>query len=221
MIKLAMIEDDIELAQILIEYLKTKDISITNYEDPFFALSDIRGKDYDLIILDLSLPGMDGLEVCKKLQEYNIPIIISSARSDIDDKISAFEIGAFDYLPKPYDPKELEMRIKTIIKRYNNYSISSKSNIFSLNEEQYIFSKNNKQINFTKAEYEIISLLYKRKGFVVSRYDILENCSHLREEDNGSIAVIISRIRTKLKDNIKKPRYVLTIRGIGYKLTDE
>ena len=137
MVKIAMVEDDIELANVLTQYLSTFDIEVTNYDEPFLALSAIAVKKYDLIILDLTLPGLDGLEVCKKIQErYNIPIIISSARSDITDKITALELGADDYLPKPYDPRELEIRIKTILRRFNKSNNIEKSkikNIFTQN----------------------------------------------------------------------------------------
>ena len=137
-----MVEDDTELAEVLTEYLAKFNIEVINYEDPFIALSAIGLKEYDLVILDLTLPGLDGLEVCKELvKKYDIPIIISSARSDITDKVTALEIGADDYLPKPYDPRELEVRIKTILRRYNkdiqsNSIVSKKEEVFILDEEK-------------------------------------------------------------------------------------
>lgn len=115
-----MIEDDLELAEVLSLYLKQFNIEVTNYEEPFLALSSLKLQKFDLIILDLTLPGMDGLDVCKEIVEkFNIPIIISSARSDITDKVTALKLGADDYLPKPYDPRELEIRIRTILRRFN------------------------------------------------------------------------------------------------------
>jgi two-component system, OmpR family, response regulator len=227
MVRIAMIEDDTELAEVLTQYLAKFNIVVTNYEDPFIALSAIGLDTYDLIILDLTLPGMDGLEVCKELvRKYDIPIIISSARSDITDKVTALEIGADDYLPKPYDPRELEVRIKTILRRYNkeikeNIISNQKNEIFILNEEKQEITKNGKFLNFTTAEFQIFSLMCQRKGFIVSRYDILENCDFLNsDEDSGSIAVIINRIRSKMEENPKKPHYLLTIRGMGYKLVE-
>ena len=226
MIEIAMVEDDTELAQVLTQYLKTFNINVTNYEDPFIALSAIGLNSYDLIILDLTLPGMDGLEVCKELvKKYDIPIIISSARTDITDKVTALEIGADDYLPKPYDPRELEVRIKTILRRYNkdisSDNINEKSNIFILDEEKQQITKDGKFLKLTIAEFQIMSLMCQRKNFIVSRYDILENCDFLNaDEDSGSIAVIINRIRAKIEDNPKKPQYFLTIRGMGYKLVE-
>ena len=220
-----MIEDDIELAEVLTQYLAKFNINVTNYEDPFLALSAIAMKEFDFIILDLTLPGMDGLEVCKELvAKYEIPIIISSARSDITDKVIALELGADDYLPKPYDPRELEVRIKTILRRFNKQipkTTKEEIEIFTLDEEKKEIKKNGKFIKFTSAEYQIMSLMLKRKGFIISRYDILDNCSLFNnDEDNGSIAVIINRIRAKIEDDPKKPKYFLTIRGMGYKLVE-
>ena len=225
MVKIAMVEDDTDLADVLTQYLLKYNIHVTNFEDPFIALSAIALEEFDLIILDLTLPGMDGLEVCKELvAKYDIPIIISSARSDIADKVIALELGADDYLPKPYDPRELEVRIKTILRRYNKHvpeAIKEVKEIFALNEDKQEITKNGKFIKFTPAEFQIMSLMYKRKGFVVSRYDILEASDYLNSgEDSGSIAVIINRIRTKIEEDPKNPQSLLTIRGMGYKLVE-
>ena len=225
MLKIAMVEDDTELADVLIQYLSKFNISVTNYEDPFIAFSAIALEEFDLIILDLTLPGMDGLEVCKELvAKYDIPIIISSARSDITDKVIALELGADDYLAKPYEPRELEVRIKTILRRFNKQipkAVDEKKEIFVLDEEKQEIKKNGKFIKFTPAEFQIMSLMCKRKGFVVSRYEILQSCDFLNsDEDSGSIAVIINRIRAKIEKDPKKPEYFLTLRGAGYKLVE-
>jgi len=220
-----MVEDDTELAEILSEYLSQFNISVDNYEDPYLALSgiELKNKEYDLIILDLTLPGLDGLEVCKKLvAKYDIPIIISSARSDITDKVTALELGADDYLPKPYDPRELEVRIKTILRRYHKEiqqpNETTQKELFKLNEEKQEVTKDGQFIKFTVVEYQIISLLIRRKGFIVSRYDILEHTDI--DEGSGSIAVLINRIRAKIEENPKEPKHLITIRGMGYKLVE-
>lgn len=225
MLKIAMIEDDSDLAEVLTQYLLQFNISVTNFEDPFIALSAIALDEFDLIILDLTLPGMDGLEVCKELvTKYDIPIIISSARSDITDKVIALELGADDYLPKPYDPRELEVRIKTIMRRSNKsvQKVEDQSqDIFVLDEEKQEIKKDGKYIKFTPAEFQIMSLMCKRKGFVVSRYEILDSCNLFNsDEDSGSIAVIVNRIRSKIEDDPKNPQNFLTVRGMGYKLVE-
>ena len=223
MIKIAMIEDDLELAEILTQYLKQFNIEVTNYEEPYLALSSLKLNKYDLIILDLTLPGMDGLDVCKILvKDFDIPIIISSARSDITDKVTALQLGADDYLPKPYDPRELEVRIKTILRRFNHSNMQEdeqKDKMFMLNEEKKEITKNGKYIKLTAAEFEVLSLLVKREGFVISREDIFDNSDILNQdyESSGSLAVIINRIRHKIEENPKEPQYLQTIRGMGYK----
>ena len=218
-----MVEDDSELAEMLSSYLLTFNMKVTNFEDPFLALSALKLKTYDLVILDLTLPGMDGLDVCKNiLDHHDIPIIISSARSDIADKVTALQLGADDYLPKPYNPRELEIRIKTILRRYNK-SIKEKEVIktFVLDEAKRDISKNGVSIKFTAAEYEVLSLFLKRESFIISREDIFNNSDLLNSDyDNvGSLTVIINRLRHKIEDDSKNPVYLHTIRGMGYKFT--
>ena len=223
MIKIAMIEDDLELAEVLSLYLKQFNIEVVNFEEPFLALSSLKLQKFDLLILDLTLPGMDGLDVCKRVvDEFNIPIIISSARSDISDKVTALKLGADDYLPKPYDPRELEVRIRTILRRFNKSYEKEEPNIkktFILDEEKKDITKDGISIKLTAAEFEILSLFIKREGFIVSRDDIFENSDILNSdyESSGSLAVIINRIRHKIEDNQKEPKYLQTIRGMGYK----
>lgn len=217
-----MIEDDLELANVLTQYLKQFNMEVTNYEEPFMALSSLKMNKYDLIILDLTLPGMDGLDVCKAIvKDFDIPIIISSARSDITDKVTALQLGADDYLPKPYDPRELEIRVKTILRRFNHSNIPEepKNKTFILNVEKKEITKNAKYVKLTAGEFEVLSLLIKREGFIISREDIFENSDILNQdyESSGSLAVIINRIRHKIEDNPKESQYLHTIRGMGYK----
>ncbi len=223
MIEVAMVEDDSALADMLTQYLGSFNINVTNFEDPYIALSAIALKSYDVIILDLTLPGMDGLEVCKELiKKYDIPIIISSARSDITDKVIALELGADDYLPKPYDPRELEIRIKTILRRYNKSSQLNEpkvKKIFHYDDQRKIITKNEEVLKLTPAEFELLSLFIQRESFVISREDLIENVETLNSdfESSSSLSVIINRIRQKIEDDPKKPQYLQTIRGMGYK----
>ena len=218
-----MIEDDLELASILTQYLKQFNMEVTNYEEPFLALSSLKINKFDLVILDLTLPGMDGLDVCKEIvKNFDIPIIISSARSDITDKVTALQLGADDYLPKPYDPRELEIRIKTILRRFNHSNIQEDEpihKIFLLNTEKKEITKNGKYIKLTAAEFEVLSLMIKREGFIISREDIFDNSDLLNQdyESSGSLAVIINRIRHKIEENPKEAQFLHTIRGMGYK----
>ena len=227
MINILMIEDDLELAEILIDYLDQYNIKVTNYETPELGISGLRLKKYDLIILDLSLPNIDGIEVCKMIREkYVIPIIISSARSNLGDKVACFSHGADDFMPKPYDTQELILRIKSILKRCN-FDISSKDklekeSIFIHKEEKMEIFKKNELLDLTNAEYYILAYLIKRAGYVISREEILTNVDSIKYESTyKSIDVLIGRVRNKIEDNSRKPRYIHSVRGVGYKLVNE
>jgi len=216
MINILMIEDDPEFAELLSEYLAQFDIKITNYEDPFLGLS-AGVKKFDLVILDLTLPGMDGLEVCEELvRKYDLPVIISSARSDISDKVKSFELGAYDYLPKPYDPKEMYARIMSILNRMNKDKGSQSSlpkSDFEIKGDTIYFK--GQALSLTPAEFEVLSLLVKHQGITQSREQIINTSGTMSIDSQGkSLDVIISKIRSKLGDN----KRIQAVRGVGYKL---
>lgn len=219
-----MIEDDLELAEILSEFLEKHDIKVTNYDEPYTGMSALATHAYDLLLLDLTLPNLDGLEVCKRVaKQKNIPIIISSARSDLDDKVKALEYGADDYIPKPYDPQELLARVHSLLRRYNKKEIKNeqkdKDSIFRIDKESRDVYFKDKKIDLTRAEYEILTLLISKKGHVFSREAIaIESESINPESSNKSIDVIIGRLRAKIEDDPKKPQYIISVRGVGYKL---
>ncbi len=219
-----MIEDDLELAQIITDYLKSFDIDVTTTDSPYNGLSMLDlNKDYELLILDLTLPEIDGLELIPKIREKsNIPIIISSARDDILDKVMGLERGADDYLPKPYNPRELQARIKTILKRVDSKSNSNKSQenqIFELKESDMQIVFKNISLNLTLAEYDILKLLIQRNHGVVSREDFIYTSDNIEDDSSlKNIDVIISRIRTKLSNIDDSKQYIRSVRGIGYQL---
>ncbi|OQX74885.1 MAG: DNA-binding response regulator [Campylobacteraceae bacterium 4484_4] len=227
MIKILMIEDDAELAEILTEYLAQFDMEITNVEDPYIGLSTLDTGTFDLVILDLTLPGMDGLDVCNEIRKrYAIPIIISSARHDITDKVEALERGADDYIPKPYNPRELQARIKSLLRRDKHHFASAKQkqkeqpkDIVLKKEAQEILFKG-KPLHLTQAEYGILKYLLSKEGSVVSREELIYNVDAISEEStNKSIDVIIGRIRHKLGETPKNAKYIHSVRGVGYKFT--
>ena len=215
--KVVMIEDDLELAEILSEYLKKYGIEVKNYDDPFIALSALHiEKDYDALILDLTLPGMDGLEILKKLREFSdIPVIISSARSDLSDKVIGLELGADDYLPKPYDPKELEARLKAITRRRAKPPKEPEFRIYKNRRE---IAYKDQVLPLTPAEYEVLSYLIEHPNQPINREELLYACESLSESaSEKTIDVIVSRIRHKLGEDPKNPRYIVSVRGVGYK----
>jgi len=209
-----MIEDDPEFAEILSEYLAMHDMEITNYEDPFLGLTAGINK-YDLLILDLTLPGMDGLEVCREVaQRYHIPIIISSARSDVQDKVTGLELGADDYIPKPYDPKEMLARIHSLLRRYREKGQSKEDpKDFEIIHELIFYQ--GKALSLTPAEFDILSQLIKQRGKALSREQLIYASQSMSiDSHHKSLDMIISKLRNKLGD----PTLIQSVRGIGYKL---
>ena len=221
MINVLMIEDDSEFAQLLTEYLAKFNIQVTNFEDPYLGIS-AGIKNYDLLILDLTLPGMDGLEVCKEIREkYDIPIIISSARSDVSDRVVGLQIGADDYLPKPYDPKEMHARIMSLIRRYKKAREKEETatdSVFRIDDKRHEIYFGEESLVLTPAEYEILEYLIKQHSFSVSREQLVYHCKSLKDKDSKSLDVIIGRLRTKIGDSSKAPKHIFSVRGIGYKL---
>ncbi|MFT7823722.1 MAG: response regulator transcription factor [Sulfurimonas sp.] len=223
MIKILIIEDDPELALILTNYLTKYDMEVIGAEDPFIGLSLLTQHKFDLIILDLTLPGMDGLEVIPKIREVtNTPIIISSARDDITDKVIGMERGADDYMPKPYDPRELVSRIKTILRRTSVTEESKKKEeLFVVDIKAHTITFKGKLLELTAAEYDILSMLIQHKNGSVSREQLLYESEHIDDDSSiKNIDVIISRIRQKIAKIDPDHVYIKPIRGVGYLLTD-
>jgi len=221
MAKILMVEDDLEITMLLEQYLSRYDIEVLSVTSPSVALEKLQNESFDLILLDLGLPEMDGLELCKifKRDYPSTPVIISTARADVSDKVVAFEIGADDYVAKPYEPRELVARIQALIKRYRQIvDTKQEESPFSVNSVAMQISQDGKIIDFTQAEYEIFALLLSKKHQVVSREYIVNSIDSIRwESSDRSIDVIISRIRQKIGDNPRNPKFIKSIRGVGYK----
>ncbi len=217
MAKLLMIEDDAQFASLLTDYLARYNLEVTNFQDPFLGLSAGVEK-YDLLILDLTLPGIDGLEVCREVvAKYDIPIIISSARSDLSDKVIGLQIGADDYLPKPYDPQEMYARIISLLRRYKKIQETEPHNHtgnIMLDEARDSITVEGRELDLTPAEYAVMRLLIKHAGSTVSKEQILYDSDVFEYGSDSSLSVILSRLRKKLGEHIS----IKTVRGVGYKL---
>lgn len=219
MIQIAMVEDDLELAKLLTDFLANHSMEVSGYATPRAFLEGVKNRAFDLAIIDLTLPQMDGLEVCKELRTLSsIPFIISSARSDLTDKLIGLERGADDYLPKPYDPRELVARIQTILRRHKHPLFAHVASRLSIDEAKMSASLEGRELELTVAEFEILKLLFDKKGSVLSRDYIAENVSVMRwESGERSIDVVVSRLRKKLGDNPKAPEFIKSVKGAGYK----
>lgn len=220
-IHILMVEDDLVLAELLSNYLINCGIGVEVNSDPTTVVEHLKKTNFDLIILDLTLPKMDGLFLCEKISSsFDIPIIISSARDEVSDKVLGLEKGADDYLPKPYDPRELVARIQAMLRRKKS-SLSEEENYadFKVDKAKMIIYHEDSPLELTVAEYGILSLFLKQRGMVLSRGAILDGVQGLSwESDERSIDVIVSRLRSKLFDNPRAPKYIESVRGIGYRM---
>ena len=215
--KVLLVEDDLQMQSLIVDYLKDYGFIVTAFDIPKDVLEDFKlNSDYSIIILDLMLPFMDGFDLFNKLKEIkNIPIIISTARGDIGNKIHGFELGADDYLAKPYEPRELVLRIESILKR--NLTKSFKIGDFTIDKDNRTVLIDDYAIDFTKIEFEIFIYLVENKNKISSREQILNATSLDFNTKNRTIDMHISNIRAKIGDDSKNPKYIKSVWGIGYK----
>lgn len=215
--KVLLVEDDLQMQSLIVDYLKDYGFIVTAFDNPKDVLEDFKiNNDYSIIILDLMLPFMDGFDLFNKLKDIkNIPIIISTARGDIGNKIHGFELGADDYLAKPYEPRELVLRIESILKRNSNKEF--KVGDFTIDKDSRTVLIDGYTIDFTKIEFEIFIYLVENQNKISSREQILNSTSLDLDTRNRTIDMHISNIRAKIGDDSKNPKYIKSIWGIGYK----
>jgi len=222
-----VIDDDEKLCELLSSYLTRYEYKVSTKCNPLDGLKFVGKNPVDLIILDVMLPDMDGFEVLKTLRkDTTIPVIMLTARGDTMDKIVGLELGADDYLPKPFEPRELLARIQSILRRSKTSPIDSQKEIVSGNLNVNLHNRtaqlSSEDIDLTTMEYEILSLLIRHPSRVISRVDIMEEIKGIDwDAFNRSIDVAVSRLRTKLRDDAKHPSYIKTIWGRGYQFIGE
>ncbi|MBN2440303.1 MAG: response regulator transcription factor [Spirochaetales bacterium] len=215
-----IIDDDKKLCIILSEYLAAFNFKISFKTDPALGLQFLCNNPVDIIILDVMLPGMDGFTLCKKIREkWNTPIIMLTARGEVTDTIVGLEIGADDYMSKPFEPRELVARISAILRRQHP---DEEQRIKEFDDLRIDFNKRSieidgKRIDLTTLEFEVLTLLVSQPDRVFTRDQIQTKIKgyELHSFDR-SIDVLMSRLRQKLKDDPGNPRYIKTIWGTGY-----
>ena len=219
--KVLLIEDDLEMQKMIKDYLQEFGFEVKGYDNPKEALAALKEEKFDIVVVDLMLPIMDGFDVCRKIKEIeDIPIIISSARGDIGNKIMGYELGVDDYLAKPYEPRELVLRINAILKRLKKSTNHTKIGDFYINETSRSVKLDGYEIEFTKIEFEIFLYLLKHRGSIVSREQLINATSLSPSCKNRTIDMHISNIRYKIGDDSKNPKYIKSVWGIGYKFID-
>ena len=225
LIRVVIIDDDRKLLDLLQEYLPRYQIEVQTETDAKNGLALLQSYNPDLVILDVLMPGMDGFEVCREIRRKSeIPILMLSARGESTDKIIGLELGADDYMAKPFDPRELVTRIHTILRRSGSRS-QQKGFIFEdlevrLQErEAYLGGR---ALELTSMEFELLSLFVQSPGRKFSRDEIM---NHLQGVESGSFSrsvdILISRLRSKLGETARSPRFIKSVHGYGYVFTGE
>ncbi|WP_085509079.1 response regulator transcription factor [Thalassobacillus devorans] len=192
------------------------------------ALHKADENDYDLIVLDIMLPELDGMDVCKQLRinKMDTPILMLTAKDDEFDKVLGLELGADDYLTKPFSPREVVARIKAILRRANRTVQEEKKDTIEIADlviypQQYEAAINGKQLIFTPKEFELLLYLAKHKGKVLARDQLLSAVwNYDFVGDTRIVDVHVSHLREKIEPDTKKPVYIKTIRGLGYKMEE-
>lgn len=213
-----LIDDDQRLGDLLSDYFKQFDMQVDHAIRPSDGFTKLKSNDYELIILDVMLPEMDGFEVCKTIRKSSdIPILMLTARGEVTDRIVGIEIGADDYLPKPFEPRELVVRIQNILKRTkktsNNNAQTLKFEDLSIDKELRQVSINSNTITLSSMEYNLLVLLAEKPNKIFSRDEILNYLKGIDADIySRAVDIQISRLRQKLKPC----DYIKTIRGSGY-----
>ena len=221
MTKVLLIDDDRKHSELLQAYFKRFGIGLLCAGDAREGMKKLVREDPDLLLLDVMLPGKDGFEICREVRrKSSIPIIMLTARGDVIDRVSGLELGADDYVGKPFEPRELVARVQALLRRSELSSAESSKLRFeglSIDVETRSVTVNDQPVDLTSMEYELLLLLARHRGRKLSRENIL---SELRGIDAAiltrSVDIMISRLRQKLGDSVKPPRFIQTIWGRGY-----
>ena len=218
--RVLVLDDDEALGELLTEYLGGFGFTVRAVAHPEEGLRAIRSDPPDLVVLDLMLPGMDGLTVCRKIRETSrVPIVMLTARGDVMDRILGLELGADDYLPKPFEPRELVARIQAVLRRGTLPETEESLRVGTLEVSWATCSASldGRPLALTTAEFTLLGLLARNRGRVLTRERILDETRGVDwEAYDRSIDVLISRIRQKLGDDGKNQVYIRTVRGTGY-----
>ncbi len=217
--RVLIVDDDEKLTALLAEYLGRFGFTVKAAPHPDAGLRALRADPPDILILDVMLPGMDGFAVCRKVRETSaVPIIMLTARGEVTDRIVGLEMGADDYLPKPFEPRELVARIQAVLRRGRPEDDEViRSGALELNMATREATLDGAPLALTSAEFELLSLLVRHRGRVLSRDRIMEETRGIDwEAYNRSIDILISRLRRKLGDDPGRPAWIRTVRGAGY-----
>jgi DNA-binding response OmpR family regulator len=235
MVKALLVDDDRDLARLLDEYLKPHDVTLVHVGDGQAGLDALADESsFDVVLLDVMLPGMDGFEVCRRIRaSHDVPVVMLTARGDDADRIVGLELGADDYVPKPFNPRELLARVRAVLRRVKPASTMKTEHPrmvigpIAIDIAARTVSRSGEEVSLTSYEFRILVELAKRAGDTVTREDLAmlvrdpgkaKGPTAYDPSVDRSLDVHVSRLRQKLEDDPKEPRFIKTVRGVGYVL---
>jgi DNA-binding response OmpR family regulator len=235
MTRALLVDDDRDLARLLGEYLCGHDVTLVHVGDGQAGLDLLAsGESFDVVLLDVMLPGLDGFEICRRIRATrDVPIVMLTARGDDADRIVGLELGADDYVPKPFNPRELLARMRAVLRRAKSSGSSTQSSgpivigPFAIDVGGRTVQRDGAPIALTAYEFRILVELAKRAGEIVGREELAVAVRDVGKGKGGtaydpsvdrSLDVHVSRLRQKLEADPKEPRYIKTVRGVGYVL---
>lgn len=230
--KILIVDDEAEIADLIEVYLSNEDFTIFKFYSAKEALECIHRTDFDLAILDIMLPEIDGFTLCKKIRsKYTYPIIMLTAKDQEIDKITGLTLGADDYITKPFRPLELVARVKSQLRRYKKYNpahvqeeeqdvLIHSGLIMKLETHECFLDE--RQLILTPTEFSILRILLENRGRVISAEELFHKIwkDEYYSKSNNTITVHIRHLREKMNDTLSKPKYIKTIWGVGYKIEE-
>jgi DNA-binding response OmpR family regulator len=223
--RILVVEDDMQIARNLRDYLEVAGFDVTAVGDGSAALASIRGDRPDLLVLDLGLPGMDGLDVARELRRTSsVPIVMLTARGEESDRIVGLELGADDYLVKPFSPKELVARVRAVLRRTSGSSAGAE--VMRAGDVEVDLPKmrariGGQPVDLTRTEFELLATLVREPGRVFTRGQLLDALHGVTIETyERAIDAHVKNLRKKIEPEPGRPRYVLTVHGVGYRFAD-
>ncbi|MBQ8419391.1 MAG: response regulator transcription factor [Clostridia bacterium] len=221
MIKLLLVEDDSSIVKNLSEYLVSEGFLVTSASGQNEALQKLEQRTFDLVLLDISLPDGNGFSLCSMLKsEYRLPVIFLTASGDEYSIVTGFELGADDYISKPFRPRELVMRIKNVLRLTGSKGKTVSIGAIEVDTEKGKATKNGKDIFLSALEYRLLLIFINNRGAVLTRTKLLDSIWDIAGEyvSDNTLTVYIKRLREKLEDEPANPTLIKTVRGIGYRM---
>lgn len=221
MTKILLVEDDKVIVANLTEFLNNEGYLVRNVSGQTAAMELLAEEKADLVLLDVSLAEGNGFATCKAIKaEYGIPVIFLTASGDEYSTVTGFDLGADDYIPKPFRPRELVSRIKNVLRLTGNTGKTVKLGDVVVDTEKGIATKNNKDVFLSALEYRLLLVFINNRGIILTREKLLDAIWDVAGDfvNDNTLTVYIKRLREKIEDDPANPKIILTVRGIGYKV---